>query len=372
MPAIIAVGTAVPQYEMEQSEVKEFARKLFSPSFPQIERLLPIFDHTAINKRRFSQPREWFDQKHSWQEKNDAYVETARDIGEEAIRHCLDQVEIRPEEIDHLIFVSTTGMATPSIDAHLINRLQMNTHIKRTPIWGLGCAGGVVGLARAYESAKAFPNSKVLLLAVECCGLTFRCNDMSKSNLVATSLFADGAAAVLVCGDEVVDNSSLTGPHIVNAMSTILPQSLDVMGWNVLDDGLKVVFSRDIPAIVKKEIRPVIEEFVADCGLGINDLAHYITHPGGMKVLQAYEECLDQGPEAFEQSYQVLAEYGNMSSVTVLFVLARELEQFHRHGSYGLLSALGPGFSAELLMLQWREPVREKEKIPVRNLAIEV
>lgn len=353
MAKVIAVGTAVPEYTLRQEEARRFAHELFSDSFSNIDRLLTIFENTAIATRHFSRPREWFEVEHSFAERNEAYIETACRLGEEAIQRCLAQTGVLPSEIDHLYFVSTTGLATPSIDAHLINRLGMNRHVKRTPIWGLGCAGGVVGLARAGEYAKAFPKSKVLLVAIELCGLTFRRNDLSKSNLVATSLFADGAAAVLVVGEEAEIPYPIEGPHIVSTMSTLFPESLDVMGWDVTDDGLKVVFSKDIPTIVSQQIRPVVESFLAETGLEMEQLEHFIAHPGGMKVIQAYHEALGKSSHSFRRAYEVLNQYGNMSSATVLFVLERELQESHDYGSYGLVTALGPGFSAEMALLRW-------------------
>ncbi|TCS96949.1 type III polyketide synthase [Hazenella coriacea] len=360
MSRVISVGTAVPQYVIAQDEARQFAKQIFEGSFSNIDRLLTIFENTAIHKRRFSQPISWFEQERTLSERNQAYMETACQLGEEAIQQCLDAAGIAPQEIDHIIFVSTTGIATPSIDAYLINQLEMNSHIKRTPIWGLGCAGGVAGLSRAYEFTKAFPDSKVLLLAVECCGLTFRRNDSSKSNLVATSLFADGAAAVLVVGDEVDLSQSVNAPRIVQSMSTIWSDSLGVMGWEVMDDGLKVLFSKDIPTIVRSHVKPVVDQLLTNRQLHIEEIEHFITHPGGMKVIQAYQEALQVPMEKFTHAHSVLNEYGNMSSATVLFVLKRELEQGHRAGSYGLMNALGPGFSSEMILLKW-----EKETPPL-------
>lgn len=355
MAQLLAIGTAVPPYQMEQSEVKAFSKAHFARSYDNIDRLLTLFDHTGIQQRNFSQPRTWFEEDHTLTEKNDAYIETACQLGEEAIRQCLAQTEFTASQIDHLIFVSTTGVATPSIDAQLINRLRMNPHIKRTPIWGLGCAGGVVGLSRAYEAAMSSPKSCVLLVAVECCSLTFRSEDLSKSNLVATSLFADGAAAALIVGEECErrDQHPGSGPEMVEAMSTLFSDSLDVMGWQLQDDGLKVIFSKEIPVLVQQRIKPLVETFLKRSGLTLSDLETYITHPGGFKVLQAYQSALSLSETSFTHSYQVLRQYGNMSSVTVLFVLKEELAESHQLGSYSLVSALGPGFSAEMLLLRW-------------------
>ncbi|WP_309866075.1 type III polyketide synthase [Desmospora profundinema] len=354
MPRILSVGTAVPEYVLDQDEAKQFAGGLFRESFSDIERYLPIFEHAAIRTRRLSRPRTWFEEERSFRERNRAYTEVACRLGEEAIRRCLRPVGLDPCEVDHLIFVSTSGLATPSIDARMVNRLSLQRHVKRTPIWGLGCAGGASGLSRAYEYARAFPDSRVVLLAVELCSLTFRRNDQSKSNLVATSLFGDGAAAVLVTGDEAeVPYKPKGSPRVVDTMSTTWPDSLDVMGWDVADDGLKVVFSRDIPGIVRQEVRPAIQSFLDRSGLGLEQLGRLIAHPGGAKVLAAYEEALELPRESLRHAHAVLGQYGNMSSATVLFVLERELQEDHLPGTAGLLTALGPGFSSELMLLEW-------------------
>jgi alkylresorcinol/alkylpyrone synthase len=352
---IVSVGTAVPPHSIHQQEVREFARHLFRDSFSDVDRLLGIFDRTAIQTRWFSRPREWFEQDHSFSDRNEAYIEAACRLGEAAVRRCLDRVGLEPYEVDVFLFVSTTGLATPSIDAHLINRLGMNPHVRRTPIWGLGCAGGAVGLSRAMETARAYPEARVLLLTVELCGLTFRREDRSKSNLVASSLFADGAAAVLLVGDRATVPRPTSGPRLLDAMSTTWRDSLEIMGWEVCDDGLQVVFSKDIPSIVRREVRPNVDRFLARRKLVCSDIHRWITHPGGLKVLQAYREAMDLPAEKLHHAQEVLRNYGNMSSATVLFVLEREMRESHEPGEYGLVTALGPGFSSELVLLQWEE-----------------
>ncbi|SDX02666.1 15-methylpalmitoyl-4-hydroxy-2-pyrone synthase [Marininema mesophilum] len=354
MPRIVSVGTAVPEHTLMQEEAREFARELFRDTFSDIDRYLPIFENSTIQTRRLARPREWFEEERPFSERNDAYTETACHLGELALERCLAAAGVTAQEIDHLFFVSTSGIATPSIDARLVHRLDFSCHVKRTPIWGLGCAGGAVGLARAYEYARAFPESRVMLLAVELCSLTFRRGDRTKSNLVATSLFADGAAAVLMIGDQVpLGREVIHCPQIIDTLSTTWPDSLDVMGWEVDNDGLRVVFSRDIPTLVRREVRPAVEGFLSRSGLEIDRLDRVIAHPGGMKVLSAYEETLGLAPDILGLSRSVLGEYGNMSSVTVLFVLEKELGQEHQEGNYGLLTALGPGFSSEMMLLQW-------------------
>jgi alkylresorcinol/alkylpyrone synthase len=349
MSRIAAVRTAVPRHQVGQDEARQFCRALFQEAYADIDRFLPVFSNALIEHRYFSAPPEWFSSEHSFAEKNQLYIESALELGEAAITACLESAGLGPQDLDHLFFVSTTGIATPSIDARLINRLRLRPNIRRTPIWGLGCAGGVAGLSRAYEYTQAFPRERALLLALELCGLTFQRNDLSKSNLVATSLFGDGAAAVLVSGDETRD----AGPSILSSRSTLWYDSLEVMGWSINDRGLKVLFSRDIPTIVRDLALPALEAFLAAQGMTLQQLDHVIAHPGGTKVIEAYEQALGLANGKMARARDVLRRYGNMSSPTVLFVL----EDFMRSGAigageYGLLTALGPGFSSEMLLIQ--------------------
>ncbi|HEX7969954.1 MAG TPA: 3-oxoacyl-[acyl-carrier-protein] synthase III C-terminal domain-containing protein, partial [Stellaceae bacterium] len=242
-----------------------------------------------------------------------------------------------PPDIDAVVVVSTTGVATPSLDARLMDRLGLRRDVRRLPIFGLGCAGGVLGLARAADLARARPASRVLLLVVELCALCFRKNDTAKSNIVATALFGDGAAACIVScrGD---------GPVLGAAGEHTWPETLDIMGWDVAEDGLKAVFSRDIPALVRRHMRDVAGNFLARHELRLEDIDRFVCHPGGAKVLTALEEAFGLRDGALGHGRDVLRDYGNMSAATVLFVLQREL----RAGATGrlLVTALGPGFTA--------------------------
>jgi alkylresorcinol/alkylpyrone synthase len=353
MPIIVSAGTAVPPYRVDQDTSREFARNLFANSFRDIERLLTVFESAQVEKRHFCAPPSWFEQAHSFPEKNQMYIENGLKLSSEAIRNCLDQAGLAPTDPDILVFVSTTGVSTPSLDAMLFNELGLRQDIKRIPIWGLGCAGGASGLARGMELARAYPDAKIVVCCLELCGLTFLHNDRSKSNLIATSLFADGAAAVLIMGDGVAEKTGHKGPRMLTAKSTIWPDSLDVMGWDLEEDGLKVIFSKDIPTLVANQIRPEVEAMLSEVGIALGDLDRFIAHPGGMKVLQAYQEALNLRKEMLDHSRDVLREHGNMSSCTVFFVLARELQESHNPGEYGLIMALGPGFSCEQVMVQW-------------------
>ena len=349
MSHISAVASAVPGHRVDQRVAQEFCRALFRQTHHDIDRLLPVFNNSLVENRYFAAPEEWFETDHSFAEKNQFYIEAAIELGQAAISACLQRAGLVSRDIDHIFFVSTTGLATPSIDARLINILKLRPDVRRTPIWGLGCAGGVAGLSRAYEYTQGFPRERALVLAVELCGLTFQRNDMSKSNLVATSLFGDGAAAVLVSGSQTGD----AGPTIVRSRSTFWYDTLDVMGWDINDHGLKVLFSRDIPTIVRTLVLPALVEVLSALGLTLRDLAHIIAHPGGAKVIEAYEQTLGLEEGRMDRARDILRRYGNMSSPTVLFVL----EDFMRaqaigRGEYGLVTALGPGFSSEMVLIR--------------------
>ena len=349
MSSISSIATAVPGHPVSQQTAQKFCHALFQEAYPDIDRLLPVFSNALVGNRHFAAPEEWFETNHSFAEKNSLYIQAALELGQAAIAGVLNNAGLGPQDVDHLFFVSTTGLATPSIDARLINILKLRPNIRRTPIWGLGCAGGVAGLSRAYEYTLAFPRERALVLALELCGLTFQRNDLSKSNLVATSLFADGAAAVLVSGAATGD----PGPRIVSSRSTLWYDTLDVMGWDINDHGLKVLFSRDIPAIVRNLVLPPLQDFLASRGIALGDLTHIIAHPGGAKVIEAYEQTLGLADGKMDRARDILLRYGNMSSPTVLFVL----EDFMRSraigcGEYGLVTALGPGFSSEMVLIQ--------------------
>src|ERR687886_2767858 len=344
-PHILSAATAVPPHRIEQGDTKEFARHLFAGKFRDLERLLPIFDNGLIETRYTCQPLEWFGQEWPFPERNDLYIEHALELSEKAARRCLDRAAVKPEEVGALFFVSTTGISTPSLDAKLLFRLGLDPHLKRIPVWGLGCAGGAAGVARAADYARAYPEELALVIVVELCSLTFQVGDVSKSNLVAASLFADGAAAVLLGAGE--------GPEVLGSHSTTWPGTEDVMGWDLVESGLKVRFARSVPQIVRSRTRATVEEACKMHDLAPEDIQHLVVHPGGVKVLEAYEEALGLEPGTLVLSREILREYGNMSSASVLFVLERFLESYPAgSGEYGSISALGPGFSAEHVLFR--------------------
>ena len=349
MPKITGIAAAVPPNKIDQNYAREFAAILFGAHFKDIKRLLPLFDNAGIKTRYFSTSPDWFEKAHSLDEKNDIYIRMATELGANAIIKVLDSTRTESNEIDYLIYINTTGLATPSIDARLINRLGLRYDIRRTPIWGLGCAGGAAGLAHAYHYLLGHPAHRVLVVAVELCGLTFMHDDFSRSNLVACALFADGGAAALLCGDEV-DSEGL---EILATQSVFYPDSLNVMGWNIVAQGMQVVFDKRIPDIVAANSAAELDSFLGANSLTKSDISHYLYHPGGMKVIEAYEKAYGIDGDGFALSREILRDYGNMSSVTVLYVISRYLEKFGLHNpGYVVISALGPGFSSESLIVR--------------------
>jgi alkylresorcinol/alkylpyrone synthase len=344
---IASVAVAVPPYVLEQPEITERVRAQFQSS-EVVQRLLPVFENTGISRRYSCVPVEWYYHEHGWPERNEIYRRSAVALLERAATDALAQARLQPEQIDTIVTVSTTGIATPSLDALLMERLPFRRTLRRLPIFGLGCVGGAIGLARAASMASAHPGTNVLFLAVELCELWFRRDDLTKSNIVATALFGDGAAGAVLSGN-------LEGPRVTTAGEYTFAKTLDVMGWDVASDGLQAIFSRDIPALVENELRAVLDAYLAETSLTRSDVDHFLAHPGGTKVLDALERAFGVVPGSLEDSRGVLREYGNMSSVTLLFVLERAL----RKGSLAngpwrraVLSAMGPGFTAAFVSLE--------------------
>ena len=337
------LATTVPPYVLRQDDITARAAALLPGlDADTLARLMPVYGNAGIETRHSCVPADWYDEPRGWAEKNALFVANAVDLLERAAREAIAQAGLEVTDIDAVVSVSTTGIATPSLDARLVERLDMRRDVQRCPIFGLGCAGGVLGLARAASFARADPGCTVLLVVVELCVLTFRQSDSSKSNVVATALFGDGAcAAVVRCDAE--------GPAIAAAGEHTWANLLDVMGWSVEDDGLGVIFSRDIPALTRSEFPVVMHEFLASNGLTLADIDEFVCHPGGAKVLDALEQAFDLAPGSLDISRGVLRDYGNMSAVMVLFVLQRTLAA-GRSGRF-LLSALGPGFTAAFLTL---------------------
>jgi len=342
LPRLLSLATAVPPHTVPQDLVVDNAMRLFDRDRSEIRRMLSVFGNAGIEHRYSCMPGEWYLEPHGWVERSRLFVEHAVTLLAEATRRCVALAGLGLDDIDGVVAVSTTGVATPSLDALVIDRLGLRTDVLRLPIFGLGCAGGVIGLSHAAAMALASPGKRILFLVVELCALTFRYGDNSQSNIVASALFGDGAAAALIAtgGD---------GPAIGASALHTWRNSLDVMGWRVEEDGLGVLFSRDIPTLVRTEFRCALDGFLERQGLRLCDLAGMICHPGGAKVLDALEETFELPPGGLGPARAVLRDYGNMSAVTVLFVLERMLQE-GLSGRY-LMSALGPGFTAAFQLI---------------------
>lgn len=352
MPQIVSVSKIDLPYKVSQSKLKDFSRSIFSKKFKDIDRLLESFENSKIKKRNLCVGLDFFSKNKSFSDKNKIYIKDSLKYSVEAIKKILDKTSIRKEQITDLIFISSTGISTPGVDALIINEMRLNPNINRLPVWGLGCAGGTAGIAKANTIAKADPEAVVMVICCELCSLTFLNEDLSKSNFIATSLFSDGIAAVLITGDKFkLKKKSTDRPEIIDSQSRLYYDSLDVMGWDLTKDGLKVIFSRDIPSIVNNSVKKDILIFLKKHDLKLKDIKSFVTHPGGIKVINAYIEALNLNAGMMDNTFSILENYGNMSSATVLYVLEKFMAKKMEPG-YGLIMSLGPGFSSELVLIK--------------------
>ncbi|MEP7027597.1 MAG: 3-oxoacyl-[acyl-carrier-protein] synthase III C-terminal domain-containing protein [Candidatus Eisenbacteria bacterium] len=355
-PRLLSLATAVPPIAVRQEEVKAFAARLFTARGLTDPRLLAVFDHTSVATRHLCVPLEWLEHEHSFGEKNDLYIEHALALASDVARSALERAGLAPRDIDHIVLVSTTGLATPTLDARMTNALDFRRDVRRTPLWGLGCAGGAGGVSRAMDFARAHPASRTLVIAVELCSLAFQPQDELKLGMVSASLFADGAAAAIVAGADAPGRDGLE-LELVAAHSVLWPDSLGVMGWNFDEAGFHLVMTREIPSTLAGWLRPALDEFLARHGHALADIAHVVPHPGGGKVLDAMTRALGLREQALRHARGVLQDYGNMSSPTCLFVLERFLESGDLHpGDLALMTGLGPGFAAESVLMRVAAP----------------
>jgi alkylresorcinol/alkylpyrone synthase len=353
MPNILNVATASPPHVISQEQIKVLLGSIFG-EHPHFRKMLPVFDNVRVEKRNFCVPEEWFRDEHTLTEINDHYIETAVDLASKAILDLASQCEMNTTDFDAIFFVSSTGVAMPTIDARVLNRIRLNPRIKRIPLWGLGCAGGASGIARAYDYVRAYPRHQALVVSVELCGLAFDKAHFTLENMVINSLLGDGAAACAVVGDQVsVPEDGRAHPSILGSMSTTYLDTLEYMTWKLKTEGFRGYMSRDIPAAASWVTRD-LRDFLGELEIPLDSVRHFIFHPGGPKILHAFAEEFKISISKFEHSFQVLTDHGNMSSATILFVLKRFLDRAKAgSGDYGLLCGLGPGFSAEQVVLRF-------------------
>ncbi len=349
MSRILAVGTALPTFRISQTEAKVLAGRHFGSRMEKLKRYLTVFDNTLVDQRFFCVAPEWLLSEHRISETNQIYLECAKELACKATVLCLNRAGVKPEHVDRIIFVSSSGIATPSLDVDVISKVGLRTNVRQTPIFGLRCAGGASGVSLAGAICRA-TSERVLLIAVELTSLTFQPNDLTPKNVVASSLFGDGAAALLIGPAE--SGSGKLG--IVRNTSLLYPDSTSLMGWHFGDAGFEVVVSERIPSMISELMPHALRSLLAEDGIHSNQAKSLIFHPGGRKVLDVCEQGLGRSSENFFSSYETLRRHGNMSSATVLFVLDHVLEHEEQApGSYGILAAFGPGFSAELSLLKW-------------------
>ena len=344
---IVATKTVVPRYKLGQDDFRAFGTHMFSESLPRFDKLLQIYDTSGIETRYISVPLTFLEKERTFEEKNNIYLSTAMPLLREATIGCLKEAGLEPADIDMIVLVSTTGIAVPTLDARLMDELPFRRDVQRLPLFGLGCAGGVLGLGRAAACSLAAPGSRVLFLVVELCSLTFCHGDRSMKNLIATALFGDGAAAMVLTAD------SARGLAITQWGEYTWPDTLDVMGWDLANDGLRLLMSRSIPAIAQRYFRDATDRFLAASGLRMSEIDSFVCHPGGTKVINALEEVFDLPSGDLVESRAILREYGNMSAVTVIFVLERVVATCGPSGpGRCLMTSLGPGFSAGYAIIQ--------------------
>jgi alkylresorcinol/alkylpyrone synthase len=342
--SLVSLATAVPPYVVEQSDAKARAREAFGGKKALFDRLSGVFDNAGIARRHIVAPPDWYMSAHGWHDRNDVYLKAAEQLFIDAATAAIEKAGLQPHEIDGVVAVSTTGIATPSLDARCAERIGFRTDIRRVPVFGLGCAGGVNGLSVASQMARANPGTMWLFVTVETCSISIRLDSDDPAAVVATALFGDGAAAA------VVTSGLHSLAHITGSAEKLWPDTLRIMGWDVEDPGLSVVFDRAIPPFVENELSEAVDEMTQQLGSTREEVDRFCCHPGGVKVIDAIESALHLNQGELNLEREVLRDYGNMSAPTVLFVLERLLER--GLPDKVMMTAFGPGFTCAGMLLE--------------------
>lgn len=342
--ALVSLATSVPPHQFHQKQILEAARSILSARYEQFETLASLFANTGIHNRYGVKPIEWYLESRGWPERTIAFLEGAETLFIDVAQTALARAGLVASNIDAVVTVCSTGIATPTLEARLAGKMGFRAGVSRVPVFGLGCAGGVSGLSIGARLAQARPGTNVLLVVLELCTLAVRHDELTKANIVAASLFGDGAAAVVL---RAGDGGST---KIEAAGEKLWPDTLDIMGWSVDPEGFGVVFQRTIPDFVTEHLGPAVAEILGRMGLSARDIDRFVCHPGGSKVITALERALSLDQGVLNHEREIIANYGNMSAPTVLFVLERALAQGLPRRS--LLTALGPGFTASCVALR--------------------
>jgi alkylresorcinol/alkylpyrone synthase len=348
-PSIAGTGVAFTPHKYDQDDVARELTKVGGPEFMRFART------SGVEYRNLALPLSRYPNMTGFTEANAAYVEVATDLGQRAVLSALDAANIRPDEVDIIVMVSSTGLAVPTVDARIAPSIGLRPDVKRVPLFGLGCVAGAAGLARVHDYLRGFPGHVAVLLSVELCSLTLQRDDTSIPALIGVCLFGDGAAAVVATGADRVPASptAKSGPKVLATRSRLFPGTVDVMGWNVSSSGFQLVLSRDVPKMADCYLRDEVDRFLADHGLSTADISTWVCHPGGPKVLDSITNAVGLPQDALAHSWDSMREHGNISSASVLDVLRRTVADPPPQGSLGVMLAMGPGFSFELLLLSW-------------------
>ena len=340
---LLSIATASPPHEMTQDQVAQVAQMIFGERFPRFDRMLPVYGNSGVRTRQLAMPVEWYLEPHGWPERGEVYLASALELFCQAAQAALDEAGLTGGDVDAIVTVSSTGIATPSLEARAMTRMGFRPDAARVPVFGVGCAGGATGLALASRLAAAQPGRTVLLVCVELCSLAFSLDGLAKVDIISTAIFGDGAAACVLRAGEA-GFAEVTG-----VAEHTWPDTLDIMGWRVGADSLGVILDRALPPFLSKELRPAMERMLAGQDLEIDDVDRFVCHPGGMKVIEAIEGAFDLGQGSLDHEREVLAEHGNMSSPTVLFILDRARRAGLPRRS--VVTAMGPGFTASTVTL---------------------
>jgi len=350
MTRIAGVASAFPRQYYRQQEIANVLKRHWDDGLGNPKVLDRLLTRVGVDGRYLALPIEAYDDLTTWGKSNNAWIEVAEELAEQSICRALTRAGLCEADLDAIFFVSVTGVASPSIDARLMNRMNLRPDIKRNPIFGLGCVAGAAGLARAADYVRAFPEQCAVLVSVELCSLTWQRKDLSVANLISSGLFGDGSAAVIVAGSE----RSAAGPQVLGGRSSFYRGTEEVMGWNISEQGFRIVLSPEVPEMVRQHLARDVDGFLADYGLDRGDIDTWIMHTGGPKVLEATAQSLDLPDGALDVSWQTLRRVGNLSSASVLLVLEEFMNRRRPEaGSYSILAAMGPGFCSELVLLRW-------------------
>lgn len=347
---IAGAASAFPKNLYTQQEIVHGLEKYWDGRLDKPAVLERLHTRTGVDRRHLSLKIEEYYPLDTFGKANDAWILNAEQLGSDAICRAITPLGIAARDIDALFFTTVTGVASPSIDARLVNRMGLSPAIKRIPMFGLGCVAGAAGIARAADYVKAYPEHIAVLLSVELCSLTWQREDTSVANLISSGLFGDGAAAVVLAGSE----TGLTGPQVVATRSVFYPHTQDVMGWDISEKGFQIVLSPEVPNMVYKHLANDVDDFLSSQRLTRTDISSWIIHTGGPKVLEAVQESLALPDGALDASWECLRNVGNLSSASVLVVLQDFLARRRgKPGAYSLMAAMGPGFCSELVLLKW-------------------